>query len=188
MKISIAGNIGSGKSTLLEYVSKEHSVFYEPVEKWTLLSKFYRDMNRWAFPLQMQVLQTFLEMKKDGIYERSPQESFNIFTKTLYQSKCMSGEEYDTVKYFTNKYAWKPDITIYLSTDPKICFERIKQRNRNSETTIELDYIKKLHNLYENQNYDFIVDGNQPKEIVFNKTKNILNEVFGNSTGSRIQE
>ena len=56
MKIVIDGNIGVGKSTqlrLLEQVG--YKVYREPIDDWSL-ELFYKDQSRWAFLLQMQIL------------------------------------------------------------------------------------------------------------------------------------
>ena len=58
--ISVIGNIGCGKSTLLTSLSdKQFDVAYEPVHEWKFLPKFYNDMKRWCFTLQVEILNSF---------------------------------------------------------------------------------------------------------------------------------
>lgn len=50
---------------------------------------------------------------------------------------------YKSSKALHEKYAAK--LMIYLRTDPKICQVRMIQRNRDSERTVDLNYLEKLH-------------------------------------------
>ena len=44
---------------------------------------------------------------------------------------------------------FRPSKYIYIQTPPEICFERIKERDRQSENNISYDYIVKLHEYHE---------------------------------------
>tara|TARA_Y100000389_G_scaffold201059_1_gene242855 strand:- start:3772 stop:4338 length:567 start_codon:yes stop_codon:yes gene_type:complete len=151
MKISIGGNIGCGKSTLLDRLQKEgYTVFFEPVDEWKHLTKFYENKERWSFTFQMEILNSFQKLKQDRtIYERSPWESYHIFSKMLLESGCMSPSEFELFEGLYNKLAWKPDLFIYLRTTPDICKERIIKRQRSCETNIDVEYLKNLHDRYE---------------------------------------
>lgn len=194
MRISICGNIGSGKTTLLESLKKDgYTVYYEPVEQWTFLSHFYKNMKEWAFKLQVQVLYSFLQFaeKAEGleIYERSPFESLYIFSYSLYQQMFMTQEEYLLIRNMTHHLAWKPDITIYLKSDPDICLDRIKKRNRESEKDgISITYLKHLHELYEttfSKEADYIIDASLLKEEIYCKVQEIINAtVSGTRAGT----
>lgn len=189
MKISICGNIGCGKTTLLEYLREiGYDIVYEPVDQWSILDDFYKDMKRWSFSLQVQVLYTFLMQKsekKTVIYERSAQESYNIFTTSLYNQGFLSKKEFELIKTMTETLAWKPDIVIYLQCQPEKCMERIVKRNRNCETNISMDYLNHLHDLYEKNTYDYVVDASLLKEEVALKVQDIINAtVSGDSIGS----
>ena len=56
--IGISGLIGAGKTTLAEALAKELDlpVFYEPVTDNAYLKDFYLDMKRYAFPMQIYLL------------------------------------------------------------------------------------------------------------------------------------
>ena len=47
----------------------------------------------------------------------------------------------------------EPVLYIYIETSPDICYDRIKERNRNSENTIEFELLKKLHDKH-NETYE----------------------------------
>ncbi len=56
--IGICGLIGAGKTTLAESLAKEMGlpVYYEPVTDNIYLEDFYGDMKKYAFPLQIYLL------------------------------------------------------------------------------------------------------------------------------------
>ena len=58
MHIAIAGNIGSGKTTLTKKLAKRYNWTpqFEPVDNNPYLADYYKDMNRWAFNLQIYFL------------------------------------------------------------------------------------------------------------------------------------
>lgn len=151
MKISIGGSIGCGKSTLLDLLKKDgYTVFFEPVDEWKHLHKFYEDKKRWSFTFQMEVLNSFQQLKQEDIIcERSPWESYHIFSKMLLENGCMTPGEFELFEGLYNKLAWKPDIFIYLRTTPETCRERILKRQRPCETNIDIAYLKSLHEKYE---------------------------------------
>ena len=42
-----------------------------------------------------------------------------------------------------------PDVMVYLRTDPKVCFERMKKCDRKEETGVPLEYLRKIHEKHE---------------------------------------
>ena len=55
----------------------------------------------------------------------------------------MNKLEWDLTIEFNQDYGWIPDVIIYLKCPPKVCLERIKQRNCHEN--ISLDYYN-FHN------------------------------------------
>ena len=43
----------------------------------------------------------------------------------------------------------KPDVYVYIKSDPEVCHARIKERNRECETDVTLEYLKEVHQSYE---------------------------------------
>ena len=192
MFVTICGNIGSGKTTVLEKLeSNGFDVKFEPVHEWSYLSKFYDNMKQYAFPLQMQILKSFLSYESSNkslptICERSPQESFQVFASHLYKNNHLDLEQLRIIKFFTNSFSWEPELYIYIRTEPSICLNRIQSRNRDCETTINLDYIKELHNSYENfartNKITHVIDGSKSRDFVYNEVRQIIEEVINNRT------
>lgn len=187
MKFSIIGNIGSGKSTLLSSLeSSGFNVVYEPVNQWSFLPLFYKDMSRWGFTFQVQVLNTFIQQQHSGnIFERSSWESCYIFGKNLYQQKLISAGEYELLCDLNTQMGYMPDIFIFLDTNVNDCFQRIKQRNRECEQITDssmFDYIKSLDLLYKssiqnlknNNKIVYTIDGSLDIQSIKYKCLNII--------------
>lgn len=180
MIISIGGSIGSGKSTVLSELKKlNYDIFFEPVSEWTHLNKFYEDPKRWAFTFQIEILYSFLKCKRHSdfiISERSPYESYQIFSKQLLKQKILSNDEFNVYKNVYDELGWSPDIFIYLKTDPHVCLQRIKQRNRECECNIDISYLQQLHESYETmyKKNTIIIDANKPVEDVLLSVLNVI--------------
>jgi deoxyadenosine/deoxycytidine kinase len=180
MKIVLDGNIGCGKSSIIkkiiEFDSIKLPVYNEPLDNWEQwIELFYSDMQKYSFGFQMRVLKSHLDKKNisSGIFERSPLSCQRIFGELLFEDKLMTQLEWNLTEEFYNDYGWTPDIVFYLKCNPNTCYERIHQRNRNSEENISLEYIKRLDSKYEklysnNQNIKVIeIDASQPIDKVF---------------------
>ncbi len=71
-------------------------------------------------------------------------------------------------------------LIVYLRATPETCLERIQARHRSEEESIDLDYLRTLHERHEDwlmqRNHTnssapvLIVDANQTKERVYNDT------------------
>lgn len=167
----IEGNIGAGKSTFLQLLEK-HLVIdpvYEPHQKWqnigngeNLLEKFYSDISRWAYTFQTYAFVTrvleqerkFKEATCDvQILERSVFSDRYCFAKNCYEMGVMQPIEWqiyrDWFRWLVDGYATKPTGFIYLQADPQVCYDRLRKRNRQEESSVPLDYLKRLHEKHE---------------------------------------
>lgn len=175
MIISIEGNIGSGKSTLLnllreKYKENQHIIFVdEPVSEWnkikdgekSILELFYGDKDKYSFTFQIlayitrlrKLLQVLENSNDDNIIicERSIYTDKYVFAKMLYQQGHIKEIEWQTYNYWfdTFKKQTLPNTIIYVKTDPLICSDRIKKRNRNGEDSIAIEYLDHCHKLHE---------------------------------------
>jgi deoxyadenosine/deoxycytidine kinase len=170
-RIVIDGNIGSGKTTQLKLLSGTLNVQCEPIHEWPL-NLFYEDKPRWSFLLQMSILKSFLLERKeeDVVWERSPESSREVFWKMLSDDGTTVTEEDDVYRYFYERYAWTPDIHVYIRTSPEECFRRISNRYQVGDVKIDLEYVKKVHEYYEQyigeKGHVIIIDGNKSSEEI----------------------
>jgi deoxyadenosine/deoxycytidine kinase len=161
MHIAIAGNIGSGKTTLAGLLAKHYGwdAHYEDVDENPYLNDFYEDMQRWSFNLQVYFLNTrfnqIIQIKKLGktvVQDRTIYEDAYIFAPNLHSMGLMSTRDFEN--YFTlfnlvSSLISPPDLVIYLRASIPTLVKQIQQRGRKYESSIRLDYLKKLNDRYE---------------------------------------
>ena len=158
--IGIAGNIGVGKTTFTSFLAKEFNLkdIYESVSDNPYLSDFYGDMHRWSFNLQVYFLHhrfaSIIDITNshDGfVQDRTIYEDVEIFSKNLHDMGYLDNRDWKTYSdLFLNmtKFLKSPDIIIYLRADLDVLLERINNRNRDYEATIDPDYLKRLNVMY----------------------------------------
>lgn len=159
--IGIAGNIGVGKTTLTEKLAQKLDLrtYFESVIDNPYLDNFYSDMNRWSFNLQIYFLaHRFMSQKKiveraeNAVQDRTIYEDVEIFARSLFEQGYLSDRDYYTYKdLFSNMvpYLPKPNVIIYLRASVDTLVERISQRGRDYEQSIERDYLEYLNRAYE---------------------------------------
>ena len=197
--LSLEGNIGSGKSTFLRNLSQLEDVLgkpvvllQEPIDIWstikdkngeTILEKFYKDPERYAFSFQMMTYISRLELLNETIKnnphkiiicERSIWTDKHVFTQMLADDNKIN--EIDFIiynKWFQNlSNNIHLDGIIYVKTSPDICKKRIELRNIPGEN-IPLDYLKKCDDYHIKWLNDIIsikiIDGNIPCKDISHK-------------------
>ncbi|KAG1926697.1 thymidine kinase 2, mitochondrial isoform X1 [Pimephales promelas] len=165
--IWLEGNIASGKTTCLEYFSKtsDVEVLTEPVSKWrnvqgcNPLGLMYQDPTRWGLTLQTYVQLTMLDRHVKPMslpirmLERSIYSAKYIFVENLFKSGKMPEVDFAVLsewfEWIIKNIAIPVDLIVYLQTSPQTCYERLKQRCREEEKVIPLEYLESIHNLYE---------------------------------------
>ena len=161
MHIAVAGNIGSGKTTLTSLLAKHYGwePHFEDVDDNPYLNDFYQDMQRWSFNLQIYFLNSrfdqILDIKKSGkdiIQDRTIYEDAFIFAPNLHSMGLMSTRDFEN--YFTlfnlvSSLVEAPDLIIYLRASIPTLVNQIQNRGRKYESSIRLDYLKRLNERYE---------------------------------------
>ncbi|KAM6956859.1 thymidine kinase 2, mitochondrial [Aplochiton taeniatus] len=165
--ICVEGNIASGKTTCLEYFSKTSSieVLTEPVSKWrnvrghNPLGLMYQDPTRWGLTLQTYIQLTMLDRHLATIsapqrmMERSIYSAKYIFVENLFKSGKMPEVDFVVLSewfdWITGNIHIPIDLIVYLQTTPQTCYERLKQRCREEEKVIPLEYLESIHQLHE---------------------------------------
>ena len=161
MHIAVAGNIGSGKTTLTKMLAKHYNweTHYEDVEHNPYLNDFYEDMQRWSFNLQVYFLnsrfgqvQEIRKSKQKVVQDRTIYEDAYIFAPNLHAMGLMTTRDYDN--YFNlfklmDSLVKAPDLIIYLRATVPTLVKHIQKRGRDYESSIRLDYLKRLNERYE---------------------------------------
>jgi deoxyadenosine kinase len=158
--IGIAGMIGAGKSTLATALGEHLGIdaYYEPVGDNEYLADFYRDTARHSFAMQVYLLnrrfqqhQEIIWRGRSAVQDRTIYED-SIFAKMLARTGLMEERDYRTYaqlfKHMSN-FMCKPSVIVYLEVSPESSLERIQQRSRDVESGIQLDYLRALHEGYQ---------------------------------------
>merc|ERR1712054_196494 len=122
-----------------------------------MLVNFYQNPKKYGFSFQMlvfftryQKLSTALKQNYKVIFtERNLESDYHIFAKMSYNvMKNMEKIEYDIYMVYYHEFSMivKNLYLIYIDSSIKVCFERIKKRNRDGEEKITLDYLEILEN------------------------------------------
>lgn len=167
--IVVEGLIGAGKSTLTQQLSDHYKArpFFEPVASNPYLSFYYQDPKKYALTMQFYLMSNRFDMHQKGIehiwktgepciFDRSIYGDY-VFAKKNWLDGNMSEldlENYDKMRKVMFRFLMVPHITVYLKTDPEICLNRIKNRERVCESDIPIAYLKGLDDLYKELIYD----------------------------------
>lgn len=158
--IAIEGNIGAGKTTLSNLLTQDYNA-KQVLERFAdnpFLPKFYKDKDRFAFPLEMSFLADRYQQLSDDLAQFDLFKSFiisdyYIFKSLIFAQVTLADDEYSLYRrMFDIMYneITKPDLYIYLYQNTERLLENIKHRGRDYEQNISGDYLQKIHNGYTN--------------------------------------
>ena len=158
--IAIEGNIGAGKTSLAKLISNDYNakMVLERFADNPFLPKFYKDKERYAFPLEMSFLADRYQQLTDDLAQFDLFKNFiisdyYIFKSLIFAQVTLQKEEYQLYRKMFDlmyKEITKPDLYIYLYQNTEKLLENIKKRGREYEQNIEPDYLKQIHNGYKN--------------------------------------
>ena len=156
--VVIEGNIGAGKTTLTKKIANEFNakLILEQFADNPFLPKFYKDPDRYSFPLEMSFLADRYNQLKKDLAERDLFKSFTIadyyFMKSLiFAQSTLKDDEYNlysSIFHIIYKQLPKPDLFVYLHKDIEKLLENIKKRGRNYEQSITADYLYNIQKGY----------------------------------------
>lgn len=156
--IVVEGAIGVGKTSLVLLLNKKFNAKHnlEVVEENPFLSKFYNDIERYAFQTQI----FFLLSRYKQQLELAQQDLFNqlIFSDYLFDKDRifahlnLSGNElsmYERLYEIMVKDIPHPDLIVYLQASTEMLMKRIALRDRPFERKISYEYMRRLNLAYE---------------------------------------
>ncbi|MBA7565443.1 Deoxyadenosine/deoxycytidine kinase [subsurface metagenome] len=116
-------------------------------------------MQRWSFNLQIYFLNSrfnqILEIRKSGntiIQDRTIYEDAFIFAPNLHAMGLLSTRDfnnYSTLFNLMSSLIQPPDLLLYLRASVPTLVNQIQKRGRKYETSIRIDYLKRLNERYE---------------------------------------
>lgn len=158
--------IGAGKTTFCREISKRLNLrlVEEPADDNPYLKKFYDDPKKYAFPMQMHLLNkrklmqqlaavesTGIGGNKGSILDRSISGD-RVFAKLHMQAGNIDP---DFWQIYEDSYMdactslLPPTKLIFLDVQPETAYERMKTRNREAEVRVPLSYLRDLRAGYQ---------------------------------------
>ena len=156
--IAIEGNIGAGKTTLTTKIADDFNAktVLERFADNPFLPKFYKDQNRYAFPLEMSFLADRYQQISDDLAQFDLFKDFiiadyHIFKSLIFAKVTLAEDEfrlYKTLFDIIYKEIPKPDLYIYLYQNTDKLLQNIKRRGRSYEQEIPAEYLDKISKGY----------------------------------------
>ncbi|MGB2759152.1 2-amino-4-hydroxy-6-hydroxymethyldihydropteridine diphosphokinase [Maribacter stanieri] len=160
--LAIEGNIGAGKTTLATKISEDFNakLILERFAENPFLPNFYKDQDRYAFPLEMSFLadryQQFTEDTNQlDLFKSFMVSDYDIYKSLIFAKITLQQNEFDLYRKVFNfmyKEVKKPKVYVYLYQTTERLLQQIKQRGRDYEQNIELSYLEKINRGY----FDFL--------------------------------
>ncbi|MBB4800141.1 2-amino-4-hydroxy-6-hydroxymethyldihydropteridine diphosphokinase [Flavobacterium nitrogenifigens] len=156
--IAFEGNIGAGKTTLVHKIAEDFNgkTVLERFADNPFLPKFYKDQNRYAFPLEMSFLADRYQQLSDDLAQFDLFKDFivadyHIFKSLIFAKITLQEDEYRLYRNLFDiiyKEMPKPDLYVYLYQNTERLLQNIKKRGRAYEQNIEASYLEKINNGY----------------------------------------
>lgn len=160
--ITIEGTIGAGKTSLAAMLSEEYNarLILEQFEDNAFLPKFYRDPDKYAFPLELSFLASRFQQLKNQL---SVNDLFKTFTisdyfinkSLIFAKQTLPDDEYALyARLFNiiNLSLPRPDLLVYLYLPVDQLKANILKRGRPYELDIKHEYLSKIQGGY----FDYI--------------------------------
>lgn len=154
----IEGNIGAGKTTLSEKLANEFNakLIVEQFADNPFLPKFYKNQERYSFPLELSFLADRYNQIKEEVLNLDLFHNFLIadyyFAKSaIFAQNTLKQDEYRLFRQIFDivfESMPKPDLYVYLHSDTDRLIKNITKRGREYELEITPEYLEKIQNGY----------------------------------------
>jgi len=158
----IEGNIGAGKTSLATRIAEETNskLILEQFEDNPFLPKFYKEPERYAFPVELTFLADRYMQLKTQIADRDLFQTKTVsdyyFVKSLiFSRKTLKDDEYSLYKRLfeiIQQQLSKPDLYVFLYVQTDRLLENIRARGRSYESEISREYLEEIQRSY----FDYI--------------------------------
>jgi len=156
----IEGNIGAGKSTLSKMIANDYNakLVLEQFADNPFLPKFYKDQERYSFPLELSFLADRYNQIKKEVFNLDLFHAFMVsdyyFAKTaIFAQNTLKQDEYHLFRQIFDivfETMPKPDLYVYLHADVDRLLKNIKMRGRDYEQNMDPVYLEKISKGYFN--------------------------------------
>lgn len=152
--LAIEGTLGAGKTTLATRIANDFNgkLILEQFEDNPFLPKFYKEPDKYAFPLEMTFMASRYQQMKDQISTYDMFHDFIVSDYFIVKSLIFSHNnlEEDEYRLFTRFFnitmgnIHKPDLLVYLYLDVDNLQSNIRKRGRSYEQEIKESYLTNI--------------------------------------------
>lgn len=156
--VAIEGNIGAGKTSLAAQLASDFNtkLILERFKENPFLPKFYKDPDRFAFPLEMSFLadryqQLLDDLTQCNLFKENVIGDYDANKSLIFAKITLQKEEFKLYKklfQIMHKELPKPDTYVYLYQNTESLLENIKNRGRDFEQEIQASYLQKINKGY----------------------------------------
>lgn len=156
--LAIEGNIGAGKTTLASRLAKDFdvSLILETFSENPFLPDFYRDQERYAFPLELSFLAERYHQLKDllsrpDLFKPRFIGDYSLWKSLIFSRITLRDAEYQLFEQLFQimmESLPKPDYLFYLHSDKERLQQNIQLRGRVYEQGIGRDYLHAVEQGY----------------------------------------
>ena len=156
--ISIEGNIGAGKTSLATRIAHDYNakLILEQFEENSFLPKFYREPDKYAFPLELSFLAERYEQLKRSLSARDLFKSFTVSDYLIDKSFIFARKNlpedtfglYKKLFEIISESLPKPDLLVYLYLNIDNLMHNIRHRGRSYEKDMKREYLEKIQESY----------------------------------------
>ncbi|MBN2776490.1 MAG: deoxynucleoside kinase [Bacteroidales bacterium] len=154
----IEGNIGAGKTSLCNKIAQKRNakLILEQFADNPFLPKFYKNPDRYSFPLELSFLaDRYNQLKKNldnfDLFSELVIADYFFMKSLIFSSSTLQQDEYRLYRQlFDIIYSSlpKPDLYVYLHKSVDNLISNIKLRGREYEQNISFEYLKSIENGY----------------------------------------
>jgi deoxyadenosine/deoxycytidine kinase len=156
--IAIEGPIGVGKTTLAQAMADRlgATTFFERIDDNPFIELYYDDPERHALSVQLSFLFSRLkqwqELHQQELFHQGMISDYIFAKDRLFATVTLSDAEfalYDKVVRAVAVDLPKPDLVVYLQSDPDVIMGRIKKRGRRFEKGLSHTYLRRVIAAYD---------------------------------------
>jgi len=156
--VVIEGNIGAGKTSLAKKISRDYKarIILERFADNPFLPRFYKNPERYAFPVELSFLADRYNQLKKELQSRDIFSSFTVsdyyFMKSLiFARNTLAADEYklySQIFHIIYQSLPKPDLYVYLHVNTDRLLSNIRARGRKYESEITGEYLEDIKGGY----------------------------------------
>ena len=160
----VEGPIGCGKTSLATRLAQRMNAttLLEDAKANPFLAQFYRDMRRYALPMQLfflfQRVGQLEALKQPDLFAKPTVADFSLAKDPLFARMTLDDAEYqlyNRIYEHVKPQAPVPDLVIYLQASVDTLVARVKKRGNPVENGMDEDYLRRLSEAYTRYFYNY---------------------------------